>query len=60
MKAGLIKKKTELILKDNTHPANTYFDFLPSKRRLRHFKGNKRFINSTYPQAVRLFNECRL
>ena len=51
-----LSRKTQLILNDNVHPANKYFDILPSGRRYRHFKGNKRFLDSTYPQAVRLLN----
>ena len=53
-------KKTQKILNDEHHPANNYFNFLPSGRRLRHFKGNSRFLRSTYPQAVRLFNNSRI
>ena len=51
-----LTKKTNVILKDNSHPANNYFDLMPSGRRFRHFKGNKRFLNSTYPQAVKFLN----
>ena len=51
-----LSRKTQLILKDISHPANKYFDILPSGRRYRHFIGNKRFLDSTYPQAVRLLN----
>ena len=51
-----LAKKTNLILKHNEHPSNCYFELLPSGKRYRHFKGNKRFINSTYPQAVRFLN----
>ena len=54
-----IKKKSNTILKDNEHPANKYFELLPSGKRYRHFKGNKRYINSTFPQAVRFLN-CKL
>ena len=52
-------RKTNLILKDNSHPAVKYFDILPSGRRMRHFKGNARFLNTTYPQAVKIFNNIR-
>ena len=48
-----LKKKTDIILIDEHHPAYKYFDLMPSGRRYRHFKGNKRFIDSTFPQAVR-------
>ena len=51
-----LAKKTNLILKNNDHPAHGYFDLLPSGKRYRHFKGNKRFVNSTFPQAVRFLN----
>ena len=51
--------KTNLILTDINHPARKYFEFLPSGRRLRHFKGTKRFLNSTYPQAIKYFNGTR-
>ena len=51
-----LAKKNNLILKHNEHPSNCYFELLPSGKRYRHFKGNKRFINSTYPQAVRFLN----
>ena len=51
-----LAKKTNLILKNNDHPAYDYFQLLPSGKRYRHFKGNKRFVNSTFPQAVRFLN----
>ena len=51
-----LEKKTNLILKDEYHPSRKYFNFLPSGRRIRHFRGNVRFLKSTYPQAVRYFN----
>ena len=54
-----MKNKTSKIFKDRYHPAHKYFEFLPSMKRLRTFKGNKRFINSFYPQAVKLFNNTR-
>ena len=40
-------------MQDEFHPAADYFQFLPSNRRLKHFKGSKRFIDSFYPHAVR-------
>ena len=52
-----LEKKALLILDDVHHPAHNYFDLMPSGRRFRHFRGNKRFINSTYPQAVRHLNK---
>ena len=51
-----LSRKTQLILNDYVHPANKYFDILPSGQRYRYFKGNKRFLDSTIPQAVRLLN----
>lgn len=51
-----IAKKTKLILEDTSHPANDYFNLLPSGRRLRSFYGNKRFTRSCYPSATRIFN----
>ena len=51
-----LEKKALLILDDVHHPAHNYFDLMPSGRRFRHFRGNKRFINSTYPQAIRHLN----
>ena len=54
-----IEKKSNTIFKDPEHPANKYFELLPSGKRYRHFKGNKRYINSTFPQAVRFLN-CKL
>ena len=53
------RKKLNLILIDDSQPANKYFQMLPSGRRMRHYKGNVRFTNSTYPQAVKLFNNAR-
>ena len=46
-----LNRKASIILKDESHPANK-----PSGRRYRHFKGNKRFLDSTYPQTVKLLN----
>ena len=51
-----LAKKTNLILKHNEDPSYDYFELLPNGKRYRHFKGNKRFINSAYPQAVRFLN----
>ena len=50
------EKRTCAIMKESSHPASHLFQFLPSKRRLRTFYGNKRFTNSFYPSAVRIFN----
>ena len=49
-------KRTRAIIKDQHHPANQLFIYLKSGRRLRAFIGNKRFTNSFYPSAVRIFN----
>ena len=54
-----LSRKTNVILNDSSHPAIKYFNLLPSGRRMRHFKGNVRFLNSTYPQAVKIFNNIR-
>ena len=50
------RNRTELIMNDTTHPAHLYFQYLRSGRRLRHFTGNKRFLRSFFPTAVRNFN----
>ena len=49
-------KKTRNIMNDSDHPAIRYFEFSPSNRRLRTLKGNKRFTNSFYSDAVKIFN----
>ena len=54
-----VERKTNLILNDSSHPSHKYFEFLPSGRRMRQFKGNVRFLNSTYPQSVKIFNNTR-
>ena len=54
-----LSKKTSKIMRDNCHPSFKYFEFLPSNRRLRCYKGNKRFVESFYPQAVKYFNGIR-
>ena len=51
-----IEKRTCAIMKEQSHPTSHLFTFLPSGKRLRTFYGNKRFINSFYPSAVRIFN----
>ena len=48
--------RTNLILKDVSHPANEFYDFLPSERRLRTFAGTDRFMNSFFPATSRLYN----
>ena len=48
--------KTSKILKDSTHPARQYFEFLPHGKRMRTYRGNKRFTNSLFPEAVKIFN----
>ena len=42
-------------MQDEFHPAADYFQFPPSNRRLKHFKGSKRFTDAD-PHAVRAFN----
>ena len=54
-----MEKKTYKILKDQHHPAHNYFNLLPSNRRLRSYKGCKRFTNSFFPAAVNFFNGTR-
>ena len=44
------------IMADKSHPANKYFDFLPSGKRLRACFGNRRFVDSYYPSAIKHFN----
>ena len=51
--------KTNKILNDSHHPAHMYFNFLPSNRRLRAFKGCKRFTKSFFPQSVKCYNGTR-
>ena len=51
-----IKNKVENILREVHHPAHELFQMLPSKRRLRSFRGKTRFLNSLFPSAVRIFN----
>ena len=51
-----MEKNTSNIMKDKFHPANKYFEFLPSGRRLRACYGNKRFVNSYIPSAIKHFN----
>ena len=51
------KSRTRAIMNDCYHPAQKYFRLLPSGRRLKSFSGTKRFLNSTYPCSVRLFNK---
>ena len=54
-----MNNKTTKMLKDKHHPAHAYFQFLPSMKRMRTFKGNKRFTNSFFPQAVKYYNNTR-
>ena len=50
-------KKASKILRDSSHPANHFFELLPSGRRFRTFKARtNRFKNSFYPQAISLMN----
>ena len=51
-----MEKNISNIIKDKYHPANKYFEFLPSGRRLRACYGNKRFVNSYIPSAIKYFN----
>ena len=54
-----LQLKINKIMKDRFHPAFDYFENLPSGRRLRAYRGNKRFLNSMFPQAVKLYNGTR-
>ena len=49
-------KRSLAIIKDTSHPANDYFEFLRSGKRLRTFIGKKHFTDSFYPSAVHVFN----
>ncbi len=49
-------KRVDCIMNDASHPASGHFEFLPSGKGLRTFKGSKRLTNSFYPPAVKLFN----
>ena len=48
-------KGTSNIIKDLSHPATRYFQYLMSGR-FRVLNGNKRFIDSFYPFAMKTFN----
>ena len=47
---------THNIMKDKHHPANHYFQFLPHGIRLRACFGNRRFVDSYFPTAIKHFN----
>ena len=49
--------KINNIMKDKFHPAYKYFEYLPSGKRFRAFCGNKRFVNSFFPAAVKYHND---
>ena len=49
-----LNRKASLVLKDESHPAKKYFELLTRGQKCRHFKGKKRFLDSTYPQTVKL------
>ena len=55
-----MEKKTKKILNDAYHPGHIYFNLLPSGRRLRAFKGCKRFTNSFFPECVKHYNGTRV
>ena len=48
-------KRTSNIIKDLSHPASLYFQYLPSGW-LRAFKGNKRLIGSFFPSTIKTLN----
>ena len=54
-----MEMKTMKILRDEFHPASSYFNLLPSNRRMRAFKGCKRLTHSFFPEAVKHFNGTR-
>ena len=52
------KRKMQKVIADPSHPACPLFRILPSGKRIESFKGRtSRFLNSTYPEAVRLMNK---
>ena len=48
--------RVDKILKDKNHPAQKYFEYLPHGTRFRAFFGNRRFVDSFFPSAVKHFN----
>ena len=53
-----LRTRCNKIIVDRLHPANSIFELLPSGRRYRCMKTKtNRFINSTFPSAIRLLNE---
>ena len=48
--------RAKRVVEDQSHPSNKYLVPLPSGRRYRSFKGSTRFLNSTFPEAVRVLN----
>ena len=51
-----VVKRTANIRKDVTHPGHEFFKFLPSKKRMKTYVGAKRFTDSFYTSAVKIFN----
>ena len=51
-----MENNTKKIMADKNHPANKYFDFLPSGKRLRACFGNRRFVDSYFCSAIKHFN----
>ena len=53
-----IIKKSKSIIDDNYHPANKYFQLLPSGRRYRCIRTkSERFRKSSYPSSIRILNQ---
>ena len=51
-----LEGRVNRILKDKNHPAQKYFEYLPHGKRFRAFYGNRRFVDSFFPSAVKHFN----
>ena len=52
------QRKAIKIVKDSSHPSYRLFSLLPHGKRYRSTKSrSKRFLNSFYPQAIRLLNK---
>ena len=50
-------RRSKCIIMDQPHPAHHLFQLLPSGRRYRSLRaGSARFLNSFFPQAIRLLN----
>ena len=55
-----VLKKSASIVNDQHHPAHNLFQLMRSGERYRSIKsGSNRSLNSFYPTAVRMLNECK-